>query len=167
MQCINVSLRPEPAAEVSGGCGIGNAYRANEIEIRFIVSLQLQILQPSSIGERVVGDVQHMIGLVIREMILQQSQSPINGVDKTALMRERMDQPQSAITCGSRSIGDFKPDRPRRHHRCRVIFHLMFVSFGDPSLAFGELLSCNLQSTLKSLLLPRPCLRFAHSKTFF
>ena len=140
MQCINVGLRSDSTAEVSGSCGIGNASRANEIEVRFIILLQLKILQASSIGERVVGDVKHMIGFVMWKIILQQSESPIDGINETALMSKRMNQPQSAITCGSRSIRDFKPDRARGHHRYRVIIHLMFVLFGDPTLSFGELL---------------------------
>jgi hypothetical protein len=68
MQCVDVGLCFESATEVTCRGGVRNPRRANQVEVSFIVSFQLQIFQTSSATERIVSNVEYMIGFEIREV---------------------------------------------------------------------------------------------------
>ena len=70
MQCVDVGLGFESATEVACRGGIRDPRRADQVEVRFIVSLQFQIFQTSSTTERIVSNVEHMIGFEIRKVCL-------------------------------------------------------------------------------------------------
>ena len=64
----------KPPAEVAGRRRIGNAPRADRVEIHFVVAAQFDVVQTSAVAQRVEREVQHMIALVVGQMDLQQVQ---------------------------------------------------------------------------------------------
>jgi len=75
---IHNGLLIKAPGEISTGCRIRNALRAQAIQKSFIVAPQFDIFQPLAIQKRIVGQVQHMITLVIGQMVLEQLHPPID-----------------------------------------------------------------------------------------
>ncbi len=98
MQRVNVRLAFEPTTEVARRRCVRNTLRSECIQIRFVASLLLEIFQTRSVRHRVESDVENMIGLVIRKVILQQFDVAIDGIDQSALPSHRMCEPDSSIT---------------------------------------------------------------------
>src|SRR5262249_40817835 len=73
------------AAEVAGGGGIGNALGAEGVEEDSVVAAQLDVLQTVAVAQGVVGDVEHVIGLVVRQMDLEHMQASVDVVDEADL----------------------------------------------------------------------------------
>ena len=61
----------EAAAEVAGRGGIGNAARAEGIEVILVVATQFDVLQAGAVAQGVVGDVENVIGIVVGHVDLQ------------------------------------------------------------------------------------------------
>src|SRR5208283_2764735 len=72
----------EAAAEVAGGGGIGQAARAQSVEEDFVLATQFQVLQASAVAQGVVGKGQDVVGLMVREVELEQVQATVDGVDE-------------------------------------------------------------------------------------
>ena len=56
----------EAAAEIAGRGGIGNAAGAEGVEEDFVVAAQFDVLQTSAVAQGVVGEVEDVIGFVVR-----------------------------------------------------------------------------------------------------
>jgi len=69
------------SAEIAGGGWIGDAAGAESVEEDGIIAAQLNVLQAVAIAQGVVGDVEHMIGLMVGQVNLEQVQPPINGLN--------------------------------------------------------------------------------------
>ncbi len=70
----------EAAAEVAGGGGVGDAARAEGIEEGVVVAAEFDVLEAGAVAQRVVGDVEDVVGLVIGEMDLEQVQALVDGL---------------------------------------------------------------------------------------
>ena len=55
---------------------IRNALGAQTIEEGLIIAPQFNILQPHSLQQRVVGQIQHMVALVVGQVLLKQGKYP-------------------------------------------------------------------------------------------
>ena len=64
--------------EVPAGGWIRNALGAQTIEEGLIIAPQLNVLQPHSVQKRVVGQIQHMVALMIRKVLLKQMQPRVD-----------------------------------------------------------------------------------------
>ena len=64
--------------EVSAGGRIRNALGAQTIEEGLIIAPQLNVFQPHSVQKRVVGQIQHMVALMIRKVLLKQMQPRVD-----------------------------------------------------------------------------------------
>ena len=62
--------------------GIGNAASPQGVEIRLVAAQQFQVLQTRSSGQQVVGDVEHVIGVVVGQMDLQQPEALVDRLDR-------------------------------------------------------------------------------------
>jgi len=131
----------EPPAEIACGRRIWNALSAYRIQIGFVVSQQLQMLQTGSSGKQVIGDVQHMIGLGIGQIDLEQVQRLIDHLVQCELANHLMDQADPACGDGFRAIGYLVIDIRSRDHGAFAA-HLAFIqTFLNSSLACLELSS--------------------------
>ena len=68
----------KPAAEVAGRCRIRDPTGSESIELALVVPQNLQVLQPCPAHQQVVGDVQHVVRLVVRQVDLQQMKTVID-----------------------------------------------------------------------------------------
>jgi hypothetical protein len=71
LQGVDVGRR-EAAAEVAGRGRVGDAAGAQGVEKHFVVAAELDVLQTGALTQGVVGDIEHMIRLVKRQMDLEQ-----------------------------------------------------------------------------------------------
>ncbi len=79
----------EAAAEVAGGGRVGNAPRAQGVEIDFVGAPQFQVFQAIAVAQGVVGQVQHVIAFVIRQMNLQQVQPAVDGLGQAEFLHQQ------------------------------------------------------------------------------
>jgi hypothetical protein len=78
--------------EVSTGGRVGNALGAQTIEEGLIIASQFNILQPHSIQQRVVGQIQHMIALMVRKVLLKQMQPGVDLLPQPQFVDHQMDR---------------------------------------------------------------------------
>src|SRR3977135_3379828 len=64
--------RSKTAAEIAGRGRVGSAVSAQGVEIDFVLAAQFQVLQTGAVAQRVVGEVEDVIGLVVGKMNLEQ-----------------------------------------------------------------------------------------------
>ena len=155
----------ESTTEISRGGWIGDPLRTQRVEIGFVVAFQLKIFQTPPVTQRVVGDVEHVIGFVIGEMEMQQFDVSIDRLDQPALPSERMHQPDAAVTDCVCTIGEFELNVARPKHGLVAFLGFVFDPFLNASLAFGDLLSCNRHPTLPRLPLSLFTPSLIHSKS--
>jgi hypothetical protein len=60
-------VRGEARAEVPGSSGIGDAVGAEGVEEDDVVAPQLDVVEAGAVAQRVVGEVEDVVGLVIRQ----------------------------------------------------------------------------------------------------
>ena len=87
--------RREAAAEVPGGGGVGDAFGPQGVEIDLVVAADLQMFQAAAAGQEVVGDVQDVVALVIRQVPLQQVEALVDVVDQSDLLGQQVDGPDA------------------------------------------------------------------------
>ncbi len=75
----------EAAAEVACRGRVRDQVRAQGVHVRRVMAQPLDVLQPRAAAQHVVGQVQHMIGLVVRQVHLQQLQPVIDLLDQPQL----------------------------------------------------------------------------------
>jgi hypothetical protein len=80
----------EAAAEVAGGGGVGDAVGAQGVEEDDVVASQLDVVETGAVAQGVVGEVEDVITLVIREVILQQVESFVNGLGEPEFPHEKL-----------------------------------------------------------------------------
>jgi hypothetical protein len=68
----------EPAAEVPGRGRIRDQIRPQRVHVRRVVAQPFDVLQPGAATHHVVGQVQHVIGLVVGQVHLQQPQALVD-----------------------------------------------------------------------------------------
>jgi hypothetical protein len=65
----------EAAAEVPGGCGARDAVGAECVEEDDVVAPQFDVIEASTVAQGVVGEIQDVVTLVIREVVLEEMES--------------------------------------------------------------------------------------------
>ena len=95
----------EAPAEVAGGRGVGDAVRAQGIEKGVVVAPQFQVLETGAVAERVVGDVEDVVGLVIGQVNLEQVQVLVDGLGQAEPVGEHVDGPDTTVGNGSVAVG--------------------------------------------------------------
>jgi hypothetical protein len=107
-----------------------------------------------------------MIGFVIRKVILQQRDIFVDGVNESALLSKRMDQPDSTVAGGRVAISDFVSKPGGGHHGPRVVFGLVFLALIDSLLAFCDLSLRDFDPSLTSFGCTFSRALSLHSKSF-
>ena len=78
--------------EVPAGGRVRNALGAQTIEEGLIIAPQFNILQPHSLQQRVVGQIQHMVALMIRKVLLKQMQPRVDLLPQPQFVDHQMDR---------------------------------------------------------------------------
>src|SRR5439155_6496085 len=77
----------EPAAEVARGGGVGDAPGTQGIEVDLVVAPQFEVLDPLAAGEDVEGDVQDVVGFVVRQVSLEEVEAAVDVADQSGRAR--------------------------------------------------------------------------------
>ena len=72
----------ETAAEVPGGGRVGNSLGSQGVEVDLVIAPQFEVLDPLAAGEDIEGDVQDVVGFVVREMPLEQVKIAVDLLDE-------------------------------------------------------------------------------------
>ena len=86
----------EAAQEVAGGGRVGNALGAEGVEVGFVVAEQFEVLQALAAGQEVVGDVEDVVGLEVRQVTLQQVQVAVDGIGQAQLPDQQVEGAEAA-----------------------------------------------------------------------
>src|SRR5512135_3185072 len=93
-------LGREAPAEVARGGGVGDAVGAEGIEEDDVVASQFDVVEAASVAQRVVGEVQDVVTLVVGEMELEQVESPVDGLGQAEFVHEQLDGTDAAAGDG-------------------------------------------------------------------
>ena len=128
----------EAAAEVAGGGRVGNPLGAQGVEEDLVVASQFDVFQPSAVAQGVVGQVQHVIRLVIGHVDFQQVQAAVDGVDQSDLLCQPMHQADAAGANAADFVGQFDANVRRCKHRLSLVDALAIQSPLDASLGLPQ-----------------------------
>ena len=122
--------------------GIGNAPGPQGVEVGFVAAQQFQVLQARSAGQQVVGDVEHVVAVVVGQMDFQQAEALVDGLIEPELPDQQVHGPDPAVGGGPGAIGDFVMDVGGGHDGPVTSAVVVFVQPpGDPPLALFDLFS--------------------------
>jgi hypothetical protein len=132
-------LGSESPAEVASRRRIGNALRADRVEIHFVVAAQFDVVQARAVAERIEREVQHMIALMVGQMDLQQTQPLIDGFGQLQPADEQEHRADAALGHAPRAVGQLILDvgGPEHGPIAAGVMTLVESQF-DASLASGE-----------------------------
>ena len=138
-QLTDVALG-EPAAEVPGGGRVGDAFGPEGVEVDLVVAPHLQVFQATAPGQEVVGDVQDVVALVVRQVPLEQVKVLIDVPHQPELLRQEVDGPDAAGCDAPDLLGHLVVDVGGGHHRLTPLdAGLILDPAGDPPLASVQL----------------------------
>ena len=75
----------EAAAEVPGGGWVRDSRGSEHIEVNLIIAPQFEVLDALAACEDIEGDVQDMVGFVVRQMPLEQVKVAVDVLDESIL----------------------------------------------------------------------------------
>ena len=107
--------------EVPAGGRIRNALGAQPIEKSLIIAPELNILQPHSLQQRVVGQIQHMIALMIRKVFFKQMQPGVDFLPQSQFVDHQMDRADAPAVDRSGFLGHLIMNIASLHDRLRLI----------------------------------------------
>src|SRR6185312_10241297 len=112
--------------EVPGGGGVGDALGPQGVEVDLVVAADLQVLEAAAARQEVVGDVQDVVALEVRQVPLEQVEVLIDVPDQSEFPGQEVDGPDAAGRNAPDLLADLVVDVGGGHHRL-VAFHTGFV----------------------------------------
>ena len=109
----------EAAAKVASGGGVGDAASAQGIEEGCVVAAEFDLLQAGAVAQGVVGDVEDVVGFVIRQMQLEEMEAFVDRLDQAHTPGQGMERSDSAAADGLCFVGDFVVNVAGRKLGCR------------------------------------------------
>jgi hypothetical protein len=100
----------ETSAEVTCGSGIGDALSPEGVEEVDVIAAKFDVLEAIAIAEGVVGEVEDVVGFVVRHVNLQEMKLQVNGVDEADAAGEQMKGANAAVTDAMYPVTDFVVD---------------------------------------------------------
>ena len=116
---INCSTSPSVNRRQKSPAVVGSGIRScpEGVEVDLVVAAHFEVLQAAAPGQEVVGDVQDVVALEVRQVPLQEVEAPVDVVDQPELAGQQVDCPDSARRDGPGPIGDLVVDVGGGHHR--------------------------------------------------
>ena len=96
----------EPPTVVAGRCRIWNRARIQSVEEGCIVAAHFDVVEHPSTAQQVVGDVQNVIGVVVRLRLLDHAQLLVDLLRQPRRPHEMMNRPNAAARNRLRALGD-------------------------------------------------------------
>jgi hypothetical protein len=103
-------LACEASAEVARGSGIRDPASTQGIEEDLVVAEQLQVLQAGASTERQIGQGQHMVGLVVGHVKLEQLEASVDGLGEFEASGESVDGTDAADGEAASTLGNLVVD---------------------------------------------------------
>jgi hypothetical protein len=129
------------SAEIAGGGRIGNAASAESVEVDLILAAQLDVLQASAVTQGVVGEVEHVIGVVVRHREFEEVQVLVDRVDETDALRQQVEGADATMRQATGAVSELVVDVGGGEHGPLGIAEPFLVeSAFDSALAVGQLL---------------------------
>src|SRR5439155_20567205 len=97
----------EASAEIAGGGGIGDAAGAKGVEEHLVVAAQFDVFQAGAIAQSVVGEVEDVIRLVVRQVDAQQVQSAVDGLGQPKLAHQQVHGTDAAVADTAAALADY------------------------------------------------------------
>ena len=134
---------PEAAAEVPSRRGIRNPLRAEGIEVHLVVAKEFQIFQAAPPGQHVVGEVQHVIRFVIRQVDLEQVQAAIDLLHQPRRSGHLVNRAEASHRKAPSSLRHLVLHIGRPEHRLLLIAPVpVSEAVRDATLAISEIPLC-------------------------
>ena len=119
--CLPSSKRRQKSPAVVGS---GIRSRAQGVEEDFVVAAQFDVFQPRAVAQGVVGQVQHVIRLVIGQMDFQQVHAAVDGLDQPDLLRQPMHHADATHADAPHLVRQLNTDVRRGEHRLSLSLRL-------------------------------------------
>src|SRR5207302_10971698 len=94
-----------------------DAFGPQGVEVHLVVAADFEVLQAAAPGQEVVGDVQDVVALEVRQVPLQEVEAPVDVVDQPQLPGQEVHRPDPARCDGPGPVGDLVADVGGGHHR--------------------------------------------------
>jgi hypothetical protein len=75
-----------------------------------VVAAQLDVFEARAFAQGVVGEVEHVIGFVVRQRDLQELQAAVDGLDEPESARQGMDGAHASVSRAAVAVADFVMD---------------------------------------------------------
>ena len=115
-QRVNAVLG-KPPTEIASRGGIGDTACAQGIEEHLIVAEQFQILEAGATTQGEVGQGEHMVRFMVRQVEFQQLQTPVESLDQAELPDQRVHGTDATNRDATAAFGDFIMNVAGRHNR--------------------------------------------------
>src|SRR5262249_51976103 len=92
-----------------------------------VIAARLDVLQTGAVTQGVVGEVEDVIGLMKRQVDLEQVQARVDGVDQADVPGQGMDGADAAVGHAAAAVGDLMGEVAGREHRMAASTELSFV----------------------------------------
>ena len=76
----------EAAAEVPGGGRVGDPFGPERIEVDLVLAPPLDVFEASAACEEIEGDVQDVVGFVVRQMAFEQMEIAVDVLEEFDLL---------------------------------------------------------------------------------
>jgi hypothetical protein len=114
-QCLDVNWS-ETTTEITHGGRVGDALGAQSVGMDLVVASQFDLFDPLAAGEGVEGNVQNMVGLMIREMRFKEVEIGVDVGDQAGPARQKQHGADVTGTQPLDTIGQFLVDIGGAHH---------------------------------------------------
>src|SRR5580698_148896 len=106
----------EPAAEVPGRGRVGNSLGSQGVEIDLVIAPQFEVLDSLAADEDVEGDVQDVVGFVVRKVPLEQLKVAVDLLDELDSLDHLKNGADAAGAESPDTVGVFVVNIGRSHH---------------------------------------------------
>ena len=111
----------EPAAEVPGRGRVGNSLGSQGVEIDLVIAPQFEVLDSLAASEDIEGDIQDVVGFVVRKVPLEQMKVAVDLLDELEFLGHQKNGADAAGAESPNAVGVFVVDIGRGHHGYRPL----------------------------------------------
>jgi hypothetical protein len=135
-------LDAKAPAEISRRGWVGDAVCAESIEENSVVAAQFNVLQAIAVAQGIDGNIEHVIGLMVGQVDLQQVEPPVDSFDQTDALGKQVKGADAAKRQTTHALGNLVGNVKSGEHRFGTVTELGLVEPAqDLTLAVGQLLA--------------------------
>src|SRR5262249_17001072 len=129
-------LAGEATAEIASGGRVGNAAGTEGVEEVLLISAQLDVLQAGAIAQRIVGEVEDMVGFMVRQMDLEDVELGVDSLHEAELSCQGVEGANATVANAPDACGSLVMDVAGGEQRLAAATEVGFVEATlDTSLA--------------------------------